>query len=384
MPVDEPMNRTIISPSIFLVIGLLLVASRGGVAALAVIPGLQPVLFYSLAALFGIELVSDVGQTFARLRCYWLAEPLLRISVAFRSLGMMLPGSYATALCLADRGVLEFALCEQQKYAQALAVNKKNLKIARMKFGGDSRPYVDELVNRSYILGSMGAPEAEDAAREAIVVLNELECRSQTECESLCSALNNLAVVMINSGNRERGMELFDKAFALKRAYLKPDDPSMVASYANHGYALTQVKQYEEAEKALRKALELSKNPRITDELRATIQNNLGDALVGQGKLDEAESHLLASLKTRERVHTKTHPFMAYSYHNMAKLRREQGNLSESEDYFKKALAIRERIPGANNMELNETLMQFRQLLKKQERLTEADAIAEAHGLPKE
>ena len=119
----------------------------------------------------------------------------------------------------------------------------------------------------------------------------------------------------------------------------------------------------------------------MSAELKATFANNLGEALRGQGNLDEAEPLLLESLAVREKILAEMHPHLAYSYHNLAKLRFDQEKLPDSEQYFKKALIIREKFPGTKGVDLKETIEDYCLLLDKMGRSAEAAGLRQTHEI---
>jgi len=345
-------------------------------------PVVGSILFWAFALCLAIELVSEAGEHCLNARFFALGERLLKIGRLAHSPWLLLPGKFGVAMWTAESNQIQFALTEQQKYAEALFVSQCNLRLVRKRYGENSVRYIEELVNRSFVLSRMGnAKEAEEVAEEALFLINSKEMRSESESHVLCLTLNNLGVVAIHQGRIDEASNYFDKALQLNRAFLTPNNTSLVVSYCNIGYTLTKAHQYVQAEKACRTALEMAGNSRAHAPIKATIMNNLGDALRGQGKLAEAEKIIVEALATRRKLHKANHPYLAYSYHNLGKLRLEQNRLLESEECFRLAMNIREKHPGADHSELKETLGEYQLILRKLDREHEAEGIVEAHNL---
>lgn len=342
---------------------------------------LQWVLF----PLLFVELLCDATQLLTQLRLLLPAELLLRLSLPYRAAWLLIPGSYTAVIYASTMNQLSYVLTERQKYIEALAVNRANIALLESRCGRNSMEVASELICRAYILNycDSASDDAEWAGERALNIIHEAQGKSPKDRMFVASALNNLAHTYINSGKKEKALELFRESLALKEASCAKDGPEVAGAYANIGYTLLQGGCYPEAEPYCRRAVELAQRNHAQDLERSTFMNNLGEVLRRQGKLPEAEPLLMEALKVRERALSRSHPHLAFSYHNVANLMVDKGLLLEAEDFFERAMEIRSVCPGINHSDLHQTISDFASLLQRIGREHEADALLDVHQLRK-
>ncbi len=315
-------------------------------------------------------------------RQYVLAECTARASLFFRRFGArLLPGGYPAMLLIADLNTYEGILVDQQRFDEALALSQEAVKVAISKFKEGSGEHVAQMINQSYVLGMRG--DAEQAERIAEKAVNMLEPRikslSKVQAENLCLALNNLGVMYVDQRKVDKALAAFEKSINLKATVFGANTEAVALGYSNQGYALLKAEKYEAAEQFIRRALKLiSEKGSVEGPLVPTLHNNLGEALRGQGKLDESEHHLWQSCKQRMVDLTPQHPHMGYSYHNLGSLYADKGDKERASEYFKKAVEIRKIHPGARNAELNDTLKRYGEFLRKNGDDAEAQRLESA------
>lgn len=137
---------------------------------------------------------------------------------------------------------------------------------------------------------------------------------------------NNYAVMMAETGNTERAMEGWDRAFAI--------DPGFIDALSSKAHALWNLQQYEEAEALCRRALAIQ--PDFFD-----AQLNLGNALASQSRHEEAIEIW--------RAITVSKPFHAQAWNNIGNALRELGRLKDSEEACRQALALDPKLVYAMN-----------------------------------
>jgi tetratricopeptide (TPR) repeat protein len=362
----------------FIILLILLYLSLSHAADLsALAPHLDKILIAVLSLGVGIETFSLLAKILTSVRIFWLAEALLIITMPVRRLALLIPHWYPAHLYAVECNYLQTVLQEQQKYVEALEANSDCLQVLKKRYGARSRQYAAELINRSFLLGRLSrCEEAEGCAREAMDISKDAADGSPDDVMNLCKAMNNLGVMLLNQGKNEQASDTFEACLNIERRYLPENDPALARSYGNIGYTYLRERQYAAATRYCRQALEMAQeSPLMPAEAKATICNNLGEALLEQGKLDEAEPLLVESLTMREKLLGEMHPHRACSYHNLARLCFDQQKLSDSERYFKRALLIREKFPGARGSDLKETVEAYCLLLHKQGRSEEATAL---------
>lgn len=359
------MDRQIISP-LYVLFGL---------ALLCIVYGAPPIIKDIILILAFPLLVGEAGQALriagqlaAAEFCFSISAPLLKLLTFF-------PGKYLTDLYITSSNQLEFVLSDRQKYSKALALANENIELLAKRHGRDSIAVGCELICKAYVLGAMGSnQQAIAAAEEALQILEKCG-----DLKKACMALNNLGTTLLNHGEIEKGCSILSKSLKLKEQLKLPPFQTAVA-YGNVGYSLLLIEQFANAEEYLRKATSMT-DATTPIEFTATVQNNLGEALRGQGKYVEAEELLLKSLDTRQKHLTKTHPHLGYSYHNLGKLMADKNQLEKAEVYFQKAVDIRSRIPGEKQITLNQSLKEQVKVLKRLGKDSEAAAIEEVHKL---
>ncbi len=188
------------------------------------------------------------------------------------------------ALLLADTGRFDEA---EDLYLEALAI--------RRKVFGDRHPAIVTGLNT---LGHMYVAtgryqEAEPYLRESL----ELARRLPGDRNGLAHALHNLADLLAWVGRFEEAEPLGREALGIRRD-LDPDHPRLAGSLSVLGRIRLGAGEPAEAEALLRESVNLYEKRRPGNELGlAAARSALGECLVQQGRLEEAETHLLASLE---------------------------------------------------------------------------------------
>jgi tetratricopeptide (TPR) repeat protein len=142
-----------------------------------------------------------------------------------------------------------------------------------------------------------------------------------------------------------------------------------VADAANFlGHALYMKGQYRDAAEAFKKALALRQDDGI-------ILNSIAVSLRAAGDLREAERHGAEAVREKgaDPRLGPYHPATAIATVNLALIYQDQGKYAEAEQIFKQAAEITERGFGPDAPELATCLERYARLLKKMERMAEAE-----------
>jgi Tfp pilus assembly protein PilF len=128
----------------------------------------------------------------------------------------------------------------------------------------------------------------------------------------------NVALNYLKTGQGQLAVEQFKKAVAL--------DDKNYSAYKGLGIAFTQQKNYKEAEKALRKCLEV--NPDFAD-----AHNDLGVALMLQGRREDARKEWLAAMAS------PFDPTPDQTAWNLANSYLDESRYAEAARWFQQSLA---------------------------------------------
>ena len=121
---------------------------------------------------------------------------------------------------------------------------------------------------------------------------------------------------------RELGKLKEAEKFLRKAIEIKPD---LASTYSNLSSLLRTVGKLEEAEKFLRKAIEI-------DPDFAMAYSNLGNTLNDLGKLEEAEKFLRKAIEIN--------PKLEIAYFNLGNILKDLGKIEEAELFFRKAIKL--------------------------------------------
>ncbi|MEH1910797.1 FxSxx-COOH system tetratricopeptide repeat protein [Nostoc sp.] len=103
--------------------------------------------------------------------------------------------------------------------------------------------------------------------------------------------------------------------------------------------------------------------------------NNLALLYESQGRYSEAEPLLKKALELSQRLLGEEHPDVAISYNNLAELYRNQGRYSEAESLLKKALELRQRLLGEEHPDVATSYNNLAGLYYSQGRYSEAEPL---------
>ena len=127
-------------------------------------------------------------------------------------------------------------------------------------------------------------------------------------------------------------------------------DANLATSWNNLGALYCDAGRYAEAEKLLRRALDLwdkvinSVHPEVPQGL-----NNLAVLYLRTGRVKEAEPLLVRVLEIREKTLPPDHKDIAEVLNNLGELHRDQGRYVEAEPLYRRAVGIWEKALGPDN-----------------------------------
>lgn len=192
------------------------------------------------------------------------------------------------------------------------------------------------------------AGKVDEAIRLSQNVLQVLKNMGQETTENFAVALQNGANVMMVAGDQETALAMFRTAESILAYRGFSGDYRMAALCNNISALYREMENYEEAEKAALRSLEIIMTmPEYRIEM-ATSLINLGEVQTRLGKYEEAKSTLEASLTIYELETGGRDPHYAAATAAMGNLYYFWGIPAEAAPYFRKAMELIERDYGKN------------------------------------
>ena len=137
--------------------------------------------------------------------------------------------------------------------------------------------------------------------------------------------------------------------------------------YMEAGYQALQQRQYAEAEKQFKFALQEAEDFEALDPRRAATLNDLGEALRMQAKYAEAEPLCRRALQILEKTLGPDHLDIAPVLNTLGLVYASQGKYTLAEQVHKRSLAIKEKALGPEHPNITRSLRNLARLYRDQE-----------------
>ena len=307
----------------------------------------------SLRRLGGGDLVSlvDVLNSVADLKSkqadYVTADKIFREALALRAAGDR--DRRASEQRTASLAGLGAVLREEGKYADATKMLEEALALDRKLYGEPAAPVAHVLFELGVTRQAGGNTQgAIKDAEQAVAMYRELY--GSTPSPSTAEAINELAGIVLDSGDFDRAEKLYVEALAIKRRVYGDKHPEIAAALNNVAEAQEQRGDLKGAEANYRAALAMEHellgnvHPRIAETL-----NNLAFVEREQGRVEEALDRMREALRVESAVHGGDHPRVAVYEDHLGFWLMRAGNLAEATPLLTQALAIRERLVGKDH-----------------------------------
>ncbi len=175
-----------------------------------------------------------------------------------------------------------------------------------------------------------------------------IEHQLSDQPELRASLLDAVGTVYLHLGLFEQARPLLEAALTARETLYGSDHVEVATTL--HHIALLHFNQgrYDESEQLFRRRRALPQYRRDLGDEHALVANclyELGNVLMVQGQLAEAEPFLIRARDVRERVLSADHPWVAESLRGLGDLRRAQQRYAEAEPLYRRALAIWEQHP---------------------------------------
>jgi tetratricopeptide (TPR) repeat protein len=193
-------------------------------------------------------------------------------------------------------------------------------------------------------------------------------CSNSGDPHDLVAAYINLATAYQYGGKSKDADDAFGKALALSNRRLTPDDPQLTVVLDDYGTLKEAEGNYSEAEYYLHQAVE--RWERVPSNQSAEIAsgyNNLGQVLLQEGKLDEAESLFKKSFDIYSSKYAESSEFVTV-VRNLAILYERKGKIDEAKTLLQTAISKIEKNQPSNSAQLQALRKDYQGLLQKTSR----------------
>lgn len=157
------------------------------------------------------------------------------------------------------------------------------------------------------------------------------------------AALGDIGVAHLELGEYEAALQAFEAAHATEVLARGGSHPHTATSLTNIGVVYAEQGRGKDAEASYRAALEILERAYGRADVRvATLNNNIGGLLNERGEFEVAEQSIRLALVSRLQLLDPKHPHVASSYYNLGEALEGQGRRNEAIAAFSSALEIYE------------------------------------------
>jgi len=264
-------------------------------------------------------------------------------------------GSFGTLCSNADR------------YAAGEPFLRGALAILETVLGPEHSETAQALNNLALLLANKGdRVEAESLYRRSIGIQERLpESDKSAAMANLGTSLYNLGTLLSDGGDFTGAEPLFRRAIIIRERVYGPDHPDIAAALNNLAQLLLAKGDYAGAEPLLRRALAIDErilgpeNPRIISAL-----SNLGWLLTARGDYAGAEPLHRRALTIAEKALGPRNLDTAACLNNLASTLLAEGDYAGAEPLYRRALDIRENILGPEHSSTAVSLGSLAELLR--------------------
>ena len=268
---------------------------------------------------------------------------------------------------LSNFGLLKF---ETGKYLEALDLQRTTYEIQsslRLVSNDDKALALNNLALTLCQLGSLS--EAESYVRQAIA----LERSTSPQDPNLVESLNNLAVLEEKAGDFQQARNDQMEALRLALREFPAGDPIIAASWNNLGKIVAAQRRFREAEEFYRKAeAAWLDHGRASAGYAATL-SNMAALKAKRGQHKQAGETYKQALKIDETILGSNHPRVASDLSNLAVEMTVQKKHKEAIPLLRRAIQIEEVAFGSENVEVARALRNLAAVYWAAKQLPEAD-----------
>jgi CHAT domain-containing protein/tetratricopeptide (TPR) repeat protein len=269
-------------------------------------------------------------------------------------------------------------LLREGKYADAAASARNLLQVEEARSGPDSLQTVeviDFIVEAERLDGKVKDEGVQALARRSIAIR---EAALGADHPDVARSVNNLANLLVESGDYFSAKPLYDRVLAIQDAKLDPADPLIAKTLTNFANLISDMGDYVGSGPLYERALEIktkaygAEDPQLISTLvgLAILKRLTGDYTGARDVCDRAMR--IADLKLRP-----DHPRRAVVMATSAGIARETGDFAEARKLLQGALAIQEKELGPDHPDTAATLGDIASLDKEAGDLESARSLYE-------
>lgn len=193
---------------------------------------------------------------------------------------------------------------------------------------------------------------------------------------SFAMVLDNLALVMLDTGDLIRGERLAREALAIRQATLSKNHPDIACALLDLALFLNARGRFPEAEAHSRRALEINARSMGSDsQAVAYSKNSLALVLRNEGHYSDAEGLLRQALAIDQKYLGNDHTEVAAILDNLGGVLQLEGQMGAAEPLHKQALTIYENALGLDNMDVVQVLEHLGHIRESKEECGEAESL---------
>jgi tetratricopeptide (TPR) repeat protein len=187
----------------------------------------------------------------------------------------------------------------------------------------------------------------------------------------VAGSLSTLAQVYVAQKKYSDAEPLYRRAIVILEKSLGPDSPELAPTLETYALLLRDLGRPAEAKEMEARAGALkAKAP----EQQWQQQINDGFSAFQQGRLSDAERMLREAVREIEQILPR-HPLIIRALEALAQVCEEQGTLARAEPLYQRSIKLREEIFGLEGASLQGTLEAYARLLRKLDRVSEAEKL---------
>ena len=263
---------------------------------------------------------------------------------------------------------------ELAERSEAESLFREILPICEKVHGSDAPNTAVALNNLAILLmNTRRTTEAEPLLRRALAIDESFH---GPESPQVGRDLNNLAQLLDQTSRLAEAEPLMKRALAIAEATSGPDHPTTAMRLSNLAQLLKDTNRPSEAEPLMRRVLAIDEaalgkdHPTVARDL-----NNLVGLLKVTGRIAKAEPYIVRALAIDEATYAKGHPHIARDLSNLAMVFMETNRSAEAEPLLRRAIAIQEAALGKNDQDLATMLSNLGQLLQSDKKYEEAEPL---------
>lgn len=191
----------------------------------------------------------------------------------------------------------------------------------------------------------------------------------------LAVSLNNLGLLYMQEKKYGKAEPLFQKSLVLQQSQLGQSDPTFAGSINNLATLYYEQMRYKDALPLFTRAMEIYKLRPVSNALALSKTiNNVAGCYSNLKQYDKAEPYLKEALAIEEKLPSNA-PGLAAALNNLGYIYEIQGDYEKAEPLLKRGLEIAENVYDSNSMELISFLDNNSYLLRKTNKVAEADKL---------